>query len=430
MGNLGGIIMSNMIDDKELLMVIKEMFLGYNERKKTSSLYNYDRNLPKLLIKLYYELDESNRSLDELTDNFIHHYINSECVLENTHEPFEKDGLKAMYEYIHSEEINQNFSIFTLLDLHSKLYSAAPFPDAGGHFRNDNVYLPTTGINLADWRDIWRLIKETDYDVQDIMVLSQRVKNDISLIFEYIEKCVALKCKLIKIHPFWDGNGRTVRGFINRLFLNVGLPSIYVSENEDQQYRDAMQKAIGEESDLHSIIQFYYYKICDSIFELDIYPKINSDKFNLPEQVINLTKKYTESLQNEELSPALNRQICDDLTAELTSLGIHNERYCTTQIDETVFPHDFILVYYKTKDNSRLLIDPMFSMLERNGKIEAEKVGPVLKNALENLKNNGVASISNIQLHAYIDLFNEYEKQQETSIVLAKKRAITKITHS
>ena len=88
-------------------------------------------------------------------------------------------------------------------------------------------------------------------------------------IIEYINKCIEIKCKLIKIHPFGDGNGRSIRAFINLLFRLANIPPIYIENKEREKYGVAMQLAVGD-GDLSKIKQFYYYKICDSIISLDI----------------------------------------------------------------------------------------------------------------------------------------------------------------
>lgn len=38
-------------------------------------------------------------------------------------------------------------------------------------------------------------------------------------VIDFIKRVVIFKCKLIKIHPFMDGNGRSIRCFINRIFI-------------------------------------------------------------------------------------------------------------------------------------------------------------------------------------------------------------------
>jgi fido (protein-threonine AMPylation protein) len=96
---------------------------------------------------------------------------------------------------------------------------------------------------------------------------------DVNRLIEYIEKCIDLKCKIIKIHPFADGNGRSSRALLNICFRRVNLPPTYVTVEEKPLYIDAMDKAIRCD-DQSAIRKFYYYKICDSIFELDIKPRI------------------------------------------------------------------------------------------------------------------------------------------------------------
>lgn len=43
---------------------------------------------------------------------------------------------------------------------------------------------------------------------------------------EYINECLKLKCHLIQIHPFQDGNGRTMRALVNMLFKVAGIPPV------------------------------------------------------------------------------------------------------------------------------------------------------------------------------------------------------------
>lgn len=412
--------MSELVDNKELLIIIKEMFLAYSDRKKRNILYSSDQDIPKTLIKLYYELNKENRNLNDLQDNFIQHYIEGECTLENTHEPFEKEGLKVMYDYIHSEESDYRFDIYTLLELHRRLYSEYQY-DIGGTIRNATARINNAPVDLVPYYEIRNELNEADIFLSEIMQLGQQVNEDKTLIFDYIKKCIELKCKLIKIHPFFDGNGRSIRGFINKLFLNVGLPSVYISENENVQYRQAMQKAIGEENDNSSIIQFYYYKICDSIFELDIYPKLYKEKFDLPRNVMKLANECTERLANEELSPKRNKEVCDVLESKLKEMGINYDRRCTTQFNQDAFPHDFILVCYKTVDDNKLIIDPMFAALVRAGKIDDKPTSAVLKNIMYNLKTSGVASASNIEISDYIDLFADYEKSNQKPATMVKR---------
>ena len=97
----------------------------------------------------------------------------------------------------------------------------------------------------------------------------------------YIDDCIKLKCALVKIHPFGDGNGRSARALLNLYFKLANIPPVYVKRSEKEEYQEAMGKAICDEEynpDFTSINRFYYYKLCDSIVELDIDQKKKSSQ--------------------------------------------------------------------------------------------------------------------------------------------------------
>ena len=254
--------------------VIQEMFMGYKQRKQRKQLYGVDKNIPNDLIALYYELGDR-MPFDSLKTAFVSRYITQESRLEGVHSLEEVEGLRAMYEYIHSDESDYMFNIYTLKELHEKLYSKAPYPEFGGSFRRDDVYLPGTGTEIAEWTMIRPMLNELDKDVLHLWDLAKEVNgcDDANVMLDYLDQVVILGCKIIKIHPFKDGNGRSVRGFMNKLLEEAGLPPVYIKANERTEYHKAMNKANNDE-DYTDIKNFYRYKVCDSIVELDINPRI------------------------------------------------------------------------------------------------------------------------------------------------------------
>lgn len=112
-------------------------------------------------------------------------------------------------------------------------------------------------------------------EVKNLLIETEKLKEELNIdeLLDYLDKCVILQCKLIKIHPFGDGNGRTIRCFINKIMEYAGLPPIYIKLNERNEYHKAMNKA-NNENDYSLIKQFYRYKVCDSIIELDINEKL------------------------------------------------------------------------------------------------------------------------------------------------------------
>lgn len=256
--------------------VIQEMFMGYKQRKQRKQLYSADKKIPNDLIGLYYELGDR-MPFESLKNAFVSRYIKEESKLEGVHSPEEIEGLRVMYEYIHSDESDYMFNIYTLKDLHQKLYSKAPYPEFGGNFRRDDVYLPGTGTELSEWSMIRPMLNEIDKDVLSLWEIAPDVRdcNDADILLEYLDECVVLGCRIIKVHPFKDGNGRTVRGFINKMLETAGLPPVYIKENERTEYHKAMNKA-NNEGDYTDIKNFYHYKVCDSIVELDINPRVRN----------------------------------------------------------------------------------------------------------------------------------------------------------
>lgn len=227
-----------------------------------------EKFLPQNLIKLYYNImDDVN--FDLLKKSFVKKYIYNESEVEAVHEHWERKGLREMYNYIHQYDTSK-MDIYTILELHEQLYKYAPNPDFGGHFRTIDVYLPGSGTNLSEWRSIRYEFVELKPYVKELIEKGKHLNgtNDFDELFKYIEECIKLNTDLIRIHPFFDGNGRCIRGFTNMMFELANIPPIYILKSERLKYRQAIRKTdIGEYDDL---INFYYYKICDSIVELQL----------------------------------------------------------------------------------------------------------------------------------------------------------------
>lgn len=263
--------------------LISETFLGYKQRKKEHKLYTDDANIPTQLIKLYYALGPSTITFDNMKKAFITKYASNESKIEgvndtNIHNSIEVKGLRKMYEYIHSDDIEYMFDVYTLCELHRQLFSYTEFPEYAGLFRNFDVYLPGTGTELSEWDMIRPTLNEIDKEVQELRRIAPIIRrnNDINGLMSYLDRCVIVGCRLIKVHPFSDGNGRTIRGFVNKLFEDIGLPPIYIKTNERFEYHTAMNKA-NNEGDYTEIKAFYRYKVCDSIIELDINERVNKN---------------------------------------------------------------------------------------------------------------------------------------------------------
>lgn len=401
---------------KELEEIVSKLSEDYIERKRTRNLYKTGLNIPKRLLIFYYQLNRENRHLNDNAESFIKHYIACESILENAHLNFEKQGLKEMYEYLFSNEINENFDIYTLLDLHRKLFSKAPYPEAGGLIRNSEAHIDGAPINLATPSEIRIELKFLDNDLKEILAMQEEVKTNKSYLFTYIDKCIILSSRLIKVHPFTDGNGRTIRAFLNKLFMDVELPPIYISSNENKTYKKAMQKAIGEENDFTSIIKFYYYKICDSIIELEASHK-NKTYNKSAQTIMNLVNEIKSNIIPSQIHYSIDEELAGAIKDYLDEQDITSQIFNIAFFEPSLNPHAFVIANYQEGDKiKQLLIDPLFENISKD-----IKINPYNSNApfLENLKKYGVSAIDGNELSKYILIF--YNLQQSPNYQLTKK---------
>lgn len=267
----------NQMTEEEKKEFISILLDDYELRKKQKRLYEVNGEVPKIIIKSYYECIDDPQ-FDTLVSNFRRKYILNENKVESVHEKEEREGLGVVYEFVQDFSNLNNLNVYTLLTLHQLLYSKCPYPEAGGKFRPDNRYLPGSGTDITNYDLIPYEMQKLYLPVQELIKegINIRETNNTKELIPYIDKCIELKCKLIKIHPFGDGNGRSIRAFINLLFKIANIPLVYIKNSEKYEYTQAMHLAVNEQ-DFSYIKTFYYYKICDSIIELDI--NYNEDKF-------------------------------------------------------------------------------------------------------------------------------------------------------
>lgn len=263
-------LIADEVDVETLMVSAFEIYKG----KVGTEKYSSDSNIPQNLIKLYYSEDTNHSSFSDIITSFKEKYIKQESLLEGVHTREEIDGLGVVYDYIRSEEWNKCANIYVILAINSRLFSLTPYPEYGGTFRNSDCFVGESDIQTMPYGRIPQAVQALWFEFDRLMKLGielnlhkEYVPED--RIIEYINDCMKLKAKLIEIHPFPDGNGRTMRALVNLLFKIAGLPPVYVKRVERGKYIKAMENAISE-GDYSLINKFYYYKICDSIIELDI----------------------------------------------------------------------------------------------------------------------------------------------------------------
>ena len=247
-------------EDKEFMM---KVFEGYQRRKIKNNLYYSDSYIPENIILSYYTYIEGKTDLKKLVD-FKKNYIYNESRVEDNSTIEEQKGMSEVYEYISNFNYNQNnFNIFVqAMYIHQKLYSKCKDTSFGGKLRDTDAYLYNSVVDILPPKEALKFFQSY---LGNSNIIMDRLKKE--NIISYINECVKITTELIKVQPFFDGNKRTFRALLNLMFKIRNLPPVYITIEEKDEYKDALLKAMSE-NDYQSLYKFYYYKICDSLYEL------------------------------------------------------------------------------------------------------------------------------------------------------------------
>lgn len=182
--------------DVDIDYILPELFLAYKQRKRNDKEYFLVDNLCSKLIEYYYRWTKNTIDFDKIKNSFVTKYCTNESKIEGVNDDGhygtdEIKGLREVYEYIHSNDINnviytqnigygQRRNIFkdqprligmessslrdcciactgtelTLMEIHAKLYIYAEFSEEAYYMRNDDRYLPGSGTDLTSWTNI------------------------------------------------------------------------------------------------------------------------------------------------------------------------------------------------------------------------------------------------------------------------------------
>lgn len=297
-------------------------FTTLNISENYDQIYKQDPScaIPKRLIELY--IKHIKPDYNKMIFNFKRKYVYNESLVEKNDTKEQRQGIGLVYDFIQDYDINQPFNIFILTmkisnllwkptddknnkdvieeqeklrqeiqvlneeakrdkdiakfrrarELKSQLDSMSYKSKIGGRLRsNDNedeVRLLNTDIDVPSANESMTYMNS--YLNKDKMEEFNRILRNPNII-SYISYCVKEMCKMIYYQPFMDGNKRTARSLLNLMFKARGLPPVYIESKERDNYKKALFKAI-KDKDYKDIIGFYLFKICDSIYKLDIEP--------------------------------------------------------------------------------------------------------------------------------------------------------------
>lgn len=371
-------------------------------------------NLPIYAIDEYYSKRE--KHFDLLQENFIEKYVNNESLVENVHSDAEIEGLKEAYEYIYLNYNDTGVDADYLIKLHELLFSKVPFPEAGGKFRREPARLEGTVLSLYPWEEVSDAVFKTNKWISKLVKNSENVreKNNIGSILNYVDECLKLKCHLIQIHPFSDGNGRVNRAFTNKLFILAGIPPIYVHAKEKDVYHKAMFKAISE-NEYDSLNYFYQVKICQSIYELAINPNSDLKRKTDFKKIKKITENYKFLMQDDSSNIYdLSVHFASSIKNELEREKIDSQIYCINGQKE----YNYLIATLKDKyKEQKVLVDPLFSnyITENNINIDPS-LSLEERKFLTYLYRDGVAKLNTNEFPIYLQFFGVLSKEKTLTL--------------
>ncbi len=129
--------------------------------------------------------------------------------------------------------INDNYVLrsIDIMSLHSLVLRSIE-EDFAGRLRNGGVRISGANFVTPNANKVSDLL----YELIDFINTNPLELNDIEL-------AAVFHHKLVWIHPFFDGNGRTVRLAMNLLLMRCGFPPAIILKNDRKKYYQALNQA-------------------------------------------------------------------------------------------------------------------------------------------------------------------------------------------
>ena len=147
-------------------------------------------------------------------------------------------GHYAMYQEILKDPVKETCSIYDTIDLNRKLFSCYPHPEFGGNFRQDDTLVLGAKFETIPFREIPMAMYHADQELQEFFPNRNQLSTS-----KYFEAAVKLHHSLTVIHPYADGNGRTLRAFLNMMLVRARITPLYIKVEEKSEYLDALEHA-------------------------------------------------------------------------------------------------------------------------------------------------------------------------------------------
>ena len=189
-------------------------------------------------------------------------YVYNENKVEGVIEEGQQKGLEVLYDFVNKNNINNYGLAGCILTMHQKLFSKTKYPEVGGGYRKVNNYIKGTSVETSDYTRISNDIHELSDDFKRLLERSNKIKvaKNKKEYLEFINDAIDIKCRIVEIHPFVDGNGRCARALLNYMLKQIDVLPLYIDYNEKDKYIECMNDAIVNKNK-EKIYKYYHDKI-------------------------------------------------------------------------------------------------------------------------------------------------------------------------
>jgi cell filamentation protein len=145
------------------------------------------------------------------------------------------DAYRHFFDLLSEEKLIFSFAL--VLEIHA--YFLKPLYSWAGKIRNINI--SKDGILFATADHIPAALKEFDQTLKTSLPKDKDTKRQLAV------KLALIHCELNAIHPFREGNGRTIRLFLDLLASHIGYDPIDWSQQTQNYYIRACVKGMARE---------------------------------------------------------------------------------------------------------------------------------------------------------------------------------------
>jgi len=210
-----------------------------------------------------------------------------------------KEALDFLYELIDAKNKN-TISEYLIKQIHALAVKEAD-SEIAGVYRNGDVFI--SGSNH---------VPPSGFVVpQEMEKLIKWIKKEKGN-YHIIELSAILHHKLVAIHPFWDGNGRTSRIIMNILMMNAGYPMAIILKNDRQRYYRVLSEA--DKGDYKNLCEFLAQS---AIRSLNIYLDVLKPSRKEKDKLLSLAELSKQC----KYSPAYLKKIALNNKLEATKKG-------------------------------------------------------------------------------------------------------------